>query len=108
MLEKFVRFINHSPTVFHAARVIGAQLAEADFTPLTEKEKWKLEPGKGYFVMREDTLIAAFRMPTKKPTASTILASHIDSPALKIKPQPEIDSHGIGQFGTELYGGPLL
>ncbi len=108
MLEKFVRFINHSPTVYHAAREIGTRLAEADFTPITEREKWKLEPGKGYFVMREDTLLAAFRLPTKKPTDSVLLASHIDSPALKIKPQAEISSHGIGQFGTEIYGGPLL
>lgn len=108
MLDKFVRFINHSPTVYHAARAISARLAEADFTPLTEREKWKLEPGKGYFVMREDTLLAAFRLPTKKPVSATLLASHIDSPGLKIKPQPEVSSHGIGQFGTELYGGPLL
>lgn len=108
MLEKFVRFINHSPTVYHAAREIGARLAEADFTPLTEREKWQLEPGKGYFVVREDTLVAAFRLPKKKPLSTTLLASHIDSPCLKLKPQPEISSHGIGQFGTELYGAPVL
>ncbi len=108
MLEKFVQFLNRSPTVFHAAREIGVRLAEADFTPLSEKEKWLLEPGKGYFVVREDTLLAAFRMPTHKPISATLLASHIDSPALKVKPQPEISSHGIGQLGTELYGGPLL
>lgn len=108
MLEKFVHFINRSPTVYHAAREITAKLAEADFTPLGESEKWKLEPGKGYFVMREDTLVAAFRLPKKTPTSATLLASHIDSPALKIKPHPELSSHGIGQFNTEVYGGPLL
>jgi aspartyl aminopeptidase len=108
MLEKFVRFLNRSPTVYHAAREIGALLAEADFTPLSERERWKLEPGKGYFVIREDTLLAAFRLPKEKPISTTLLASHLDSPALKIKPQPESSSHGIGQFGTEVYGGPLL
>lgn len=108
MLEKFVHFLNRSPTVYHAAREITTQLAEADFTPLSEGERWKLEPGKGYFVVREDTLVAAFRLPKKTPTSCVILASHVDSPALKIKPQPEICSNGIGQFGTELYGGPLL
>ena len=108
MLEKFVHFLNHSPTVYHAAREIGVRLAEADFTPLYEGEKWKLESGKGYFVQREDTLIAAFRLPKKFPVSSTILASHIDSPGLKVKPHPEVSSHGIGLFGTELYGGPLI
>lgn len=108
MLEKFVQFLNRSPTVYHAAREIGARLAEADFTPLSEREKWKLEAGKSYFVVREDTLVAAFRLPKNKPESCTLLASHLDSPALKVKPQPELTSHGIGQFGTELYGGPLI
>lgn len=108
MLEKFVNFLNRSPTVYHAAREVATALAEADFTPLTEGEKWKLEAGKGYFVVREDTLVAAFRLPKEKPVNTVLLASHIDSPALKIKPQPEITSHGIGQFGTESYGAPLL
>ena len=108
MLEKFVRFVNRSPTVFHAAQEIEAALAEEDFTPLSEGEKWDLEPGKGYFVTREDAAVAAFRLPQGKPVSATVLASHLDSPCLKIKPQPEVSSQGIGQFGTELYGGPLL
>ena len=44
-LEKFVSFIDRSPTVYHAAKEIAARLAEADFTPLAEGEKWTLEPG---------------------------------------------------------------
>src|SRR5690606_10229443 len=36
------------------------------------------------------------------------LASHIDSPCLKIKPTSEHFSHGVGQLGTEVYGGPLF
>lgn len=108
MIEDFVKFISRSPTAYHAAKEITNRLAEADFTPLSEKERWKLELGKGYFVIREDALVAAFRIPKKIPNAATILASHTDSPALKLKPRPEITSHGIGLFGTEVYGGPLL
>ncbi|HSX26094.1 MAG TPA: M18 family aminopeptidase [Chlamydiales bacterium] len=108
LLEDFVRFIHRSPTAYHTAREIANRLAEADFTPLTEQERWKLELGKGYFVMRQDVLVAAFRIPKKVPHFATVLASHTDSPALKIKPHPELSSHGIGQFGTEVYGGPLL
>lgn len=108
MLETFIRFINRSPTVYHAAREISALLDEAEFTPLYEKEKWKLEPGKGYYVQREDTLLAAFRLPPQTPTSTTLLASHIDSPGLKIKPQPEISNQGMTLLGTEIYGGPLL
>lgn len=107
-LLDFHKFLSRSPTVFHAAREIANRLAEADFTPLTEGERWKFEPGKGYFIIRGDALVAAFRMPKKAPVSATILASHIDSPCLKLKPHPEMTNHEIGQFGTEIYGAPLL
>lgn len=105
MLEKFVRFLNRSPTAYHASKEISQILAEADFTPIYEGEKWELEPGENYFLMREDTLIAAFKLPKKEPKSCTILATHVDSPALKIKPQAE---HDEGRLNTESYGGPLL
>jgi aspartyl aminopeptidase len=47
-------------------------------------------------------------MPQKTMTHSVILASHTDSPALKIKPQPDSLTKEISQLGTEVYGGPLL
>ena len=107
-LEDFTRFIARSPTAFHAAREITIRLAEADFTPLSEGERWKFEPGKGYFIQKDDALVAAFRIPKKAPAAAVILASHVDSPALKIKPHPELSTQAIGQLGTEVYGAPLL
>lgn len=107
-LETFLKFLNRSPTMFHAAREIANGLAEADFTPLTEGERWKLEPGKGYFICRGSSLIAAFRIPKRAPVSATLLASHLDSPCLKIKPCPEMTTHAIGQFSTEVYGSPIL
>lgn len=108
MIDSFVRFLARSPTVYQASREIGVRFAEEDFTPLSEKENWKLEAGKSYFFTRDDTLLVAFRIPKKKPKNAIILASHTDSPALKLKPQPELSSQNIGLLGTENYGGPLL
>ena len=105
MLEKFVHFLNRSPTVYHASREVGSMLAEADFTPIYEGEKWDLNPGESYFVIREDTLIAAFTLPKKKPSSTIIIATHIDSPALKIKPEAHAEP---GRLYTEAYGAPLL
>lgn len=107
-MEKILEFLNSSPTVYHAAKEISSALTKAGFIALSEGDKWKLEEGKEYFVAREDTLIAAFRLPKKKAHSAVILASHIDSPGLKIKPRPEIFNHGIGQLATEIYGAPLL
>lgn len=107
-IQPFVQFLNRSPTVYHAAQEIAQQLKQAGFLPLHEHDRWKLEWGKSYFLVRQDTLVAAFRMPKSALQAATILANHIDSPALKLKPQAEIQSQGIGQLGTEVYGAPLL
>ncbi len=108
MLEPLINFLDRSPTPYHAAEQIETLLAEGDFTPLKEGEKWELEAGKGYFVTREGALVCAFRLPKNDPSHAVLLASHIDSPALKIKPQPEMESLGVGRLGTESYGAPLL
>ncbi len=107
-LEPFVQFLEKSPTTFHAAKEIIKSLTESGFIPLSEKDKWSLQPGKSYFVCRDASLVAAFRVPHKTPKSATLLASHLDSPCLKIKPRPEQTSHGIGQLGTEIYGAPIL
>ncbi len=101
----FVRFLKSSPTAYHAAREIRERLSFAD---LHEKDRWKLEPGKSYCVTRGDSLVVAFRLPKKTAEKGVLLASHLDSPALKLKPHPESSSHDIGLLGTENYGAPLL
>ncbi len=105
---KFLDFLTKCPTAWHAAKEIGEQLKKSGFHPLLEKDAWKLESGKSYFVEREGALIAAFRLPKKAPMSAILLASHTDSPALKVKPEPDILTKEIAQIGTEVYGGPLL
>src|SRR5690242_19759416 len=104
----FFRFLQKAPTAWHAAKEISTALAEKDFVPLSERERWKLEKGHSYFVQREGALLAAFKLPKKVPTGAVILACHTDSPALKLKPQPDVLTKEISQLNTEVYGGPLL
>ena len=104
----FFRFLQKAPTAWHAAKEISTALAEKEFAPLSERERWKLEKGHSYFVQREGALLAAFRLPKKTPTGAVILACHTDSPALKLKPQPDVLTKEISQLNTEVYGGPLL
>ena len=105
---KFLNFLEESPTVWHAAEAIAKRLKQAGFAPLLEQDAWRLEPGKCYFLIREGALVAAFRLPDAAPKEAILLASHTDSPALKIKPTPDLAHHEISQIGTEVYGGPLL
>lgn len=104
----FLEFLKKSPTVFHAADEIVHRLKRAGFSEIKEKDKWKLVPGHGYFVLRESSLVAAFRIPKNTPTSTVILATHIDSPCLKLKPHSELFNQKIGELNTEVYGAPLL
>lgn len=107
-MNDFLPFLQKSPTVFHAAEEIVHQLKKKGFVSLDETTRWNLHPGKGYFVLRGGSLLAAFRMPKKEIVSATILATHIDSPGLKLKPRPHLATQQISQFGTEVYGAPLL
>ncbi len=100
-------FLERSPTSWHAVQQMGNRLASCDFSPLDEQEPWVLEPGKKYFVCRGGSF-CAFILPYHKPIRSCLLASHTDSPGLKLKPQPGIFKQNMGLLGVETYGSPLL
>jgi len=104
----FLSFLKKSPTVYHAAEEIVARCKKAGFIELNEGDRWKLAPKQGYIVTRSGSLVAAFRTPKELPSSAVLLATHIDSPCLKLKPQAEQIQHGISELGLEVYGAPLL
>ncbi len=107
ILSDFKAFLDQSPTAWHAVSQLGNRLAVCDFSPLSESEKWKLEPGKKYFVSRGGAL-CAFVLPQAKPQRAVVLASHTDSPSLKLKPRPFFQKENMSLLGVEVYGSPLL
>ncbi len=105
-----LKFIDNSPSAFHAVKSIKDQLASFDFERLDEKQKWTLKPGARYYVIRDDSSIIFF-VAGIKPLTDTgykILGAHTDSPGLKIKPNPVINKDGLIRLGVEVYGGPIL
>lgn len=106
VVKDLCKFLDQSPTSWHAVREAAHRLASAGAIALDEGAKWKLEKNKRYFVVRDGS-ICAFSLP-KQPEKMTIVAAHTDSPALKLKPNPEIVVEPIHLLETEIYGGPLL
>lgn len=107
ILEDFKAFLENSPTSWHAVREMGNRFALRDFTPLHENERWHLELGKKYFIVRGGAL-CAFSLPNAHVQKAVILASHTDSPALKLKPSPTFRVQNMDLFRVEPYGAPLL
>ncbi len=107
LLDDFCEFLENSPTSWHATLEMGNRLASLDYTPLNLDEKWKLEKGAKYFVIHDGSMIA-FALPEAKPEKMALMTAHTDSPALKLKPNPEIHKQNMEFLGVEIYGSPTL
>lgn len=105
-----LNFIEKSPSLYHVIENFKNMLLETGFTQLTEKESWNLEKGGKYFVTRGGTTIIAFKVPEKEFANFQIVASHSDSPAFKLKANPELEKEGhylslnIEKYGGMIYG----
>ena len=107
--EELLRFIENSPTAFHAVEEISRRLTEEGFSRLDECAEWRLVWGGKYFVTRNQSSVIAFRMPREMPQQAIITASHTDSPMFKLK--HEYNSPAFGKYlrlNTEVYGGTIL
>ncbi|GAA1483590.1 M18 family aminopeptidase [Brachybacterium fresconis] len=103
-------FVTASPSSFHAVRESVRRLGQAGFTALEETAPWSAADVAGdRYVVRDGSLIA-WSTPTSADATTPwrIVGSHTDSPALKLKPNPELGAEGLAQVGVEIYGGPLL
>ncbi|WP_087485705.1 M18 family aminopeptidase [Brachybacterium massiliense] len=103
-------FVTASPSSFHAAHEAARRLEAAGFTALLETDAWDAAAVAGdRFVLRDGSLIA-WSAPEGADFASPfrIVGSHTDSPALKLKPNPQLGAEDLSQVGVEIYGGPLL
>lgn len=106
--ENLFRFIESSPTAFHAVDVMRRLLEKAGYNSLLEGEKWKLRKGGKYYVSRNGSSLIAFRIPPADFRGFQIMASHSDSPCLKIKENPEITAEQVYvKLNVEKYGGML-
>ena len=107
--ESLLRFIENSPTAFHAVETISARLVKEGFTCLHEGDTWKLMPGEGYFITRNQSSVIAFRLPENTPELFLIAASHTDSPMFKLKSRSErVACEHYIRLNTEAYGGTIL
>ena len=107
MTEELLAFLETSPTCFHAVENISRILKDNGYTQLSEADPWNLQEGGKYFTSRNGSSLIAFQIPTRNYTGFMIGASHCDSPAFKVKENPEITAGGYVRLNVEGYGGML-
>lgn len=105
-----VRFIDASPSPFHCVAEARRRLEAAGFRELREADAWKTKAGAGYFVIRGDGSLIAFRVGSKSPVESGfhVVGAHTDSPNLRLKPRPGKVKEQCLLADVDVYGGVLL
>ncbi len=109
-IEDLLHFIDASPSPWHVVQTIEQRLQAAAFSALPEQDCWRLEAGGRYYVIRDESSIILFVV-GRRPLAQSgfrIVGAHTDSPGLRIKPNPVLDSDGLLRLAVEVYGGPIL
>ncbi|KAG1770024.1 peptidase M18 [Suillus occidentalis] len=109
--RRFIAFVNASPTPFHAVHNASVRLESSGFTKIREADDWEktLQPrGKYYFTRNQSSLVAFTIPPNWKPGAGlSIVATHVDSPNLRVRPISKREKIGYLQVGVETYGGGI-
>ena len=107
--KELMEFIDKSPSAFHVTANFAEMLKKNGYSQLNEQDKWNLLPGEKYYVTRNGSSIIAFCIPKNNKTSNfQIAAAHSDSPAFKIKENPEmVEDNRYLSLNVEKYGGMI-
>ena len=106
------RFIDDSPSPFHAVASAVALLDAAGFTNAATVGETpdRKSAAFGKFYRVQDGSITAWVVPEGAGATAPfrIVGAHTDSPNLHLKPEPNANAFGYRRLGVETYGGVLL
>lgn len=113
-IKPLLDFITNCPSAYHVAANILQQLQQAGAVLLEEGEDWQstLEPCRekgGCFVVKRGAALIAFQLPPASMLSDDLkmhlLATHSDSPTLKVKNEEITIAHQSALLHSEPYGG---
>lgn len=107
-MKQCIQYINRSTCPFLSIRNAVEILKDAGFQEITYGETWNFSSGK-YFLNLYDSFLMAFILPKSLSQIESIhlALAHDDSPAFKLKSNPDISKSGYHNLNVEMYGGML-
>ncbi|WP_350455092.1 M18 family aminopeptidase [Slackia heliotrinireducens] len=107
--QELIRFIEESPTAFHAVAAIRQRLDQAGFVYLSECDPWGVVPGGRYYTVRNGSSLVAFAVgESVRPDDFhfQMTAAHTDNCTYKVKAVPELEGpEEYLRLNVEAYGG---
>lgn len=109
---EFLKYVNASPSPYHATRQAIVRLTEAGFSEIREEESWigRVRSGGKYFVSRGGSSVVAFTCGKKFNKDSSyfkLVGTHTDSPCVRLAPNSKMISEGYHMAYIQTYGGGL-
>ncbi|WP_061301998.1 M18 family aminopeptidase [Clostridium botulinum] len=109
--KDLLNFINNSKSAFHGAYEVKSILDKEGFVEIKECDKWNLQNGGKYYVMKNESAIIGFEIGSGDIAEEgfRLIGAHTDSPGFRIKPHAEmtVEDHYV-KLNTEVYGGAIL
>jgi aspartyl aminopeptidase len=105
---ELIDFIDASPSPWHTVASAEVRLQAVGYIRLEEGERWQLNAGGRYYVVRGGASMIAFALGQQAEAGYRIIGAHTDSPGLRLKPKAGIASDGLMRLAVEVYGGPIL
>ena len=106
-LDRLFAFLRAGVTPWHAVAEAARWLEEAGYTRLEESDYWNLAPGGRYYVTRNGSSIAAWRVPEHGIGGWRMSISHSDNPGWRLKPAKSTVA-GCERLPVEGYGGMIM
>ena len=104
-MEKLLQFLETSYTAYQAVENAEKFLTEHGFQRLKESDRWTLKTGGKYYVTRGGSAVIAFTV--NEGNSYKVVASHTDSPCLKLKENPITSTEKYKKLNVEPYGGGI-
>ncbi|KAF5092856.1 hypothetical protein D0Z00_004373 [Geotrichum galactomycetum] len=112
--DKFLDFMNTSPTVYHAVNYLSKELEQAGFQKISERDSWSdiIPKGTKFYTTRNGSSLSAFVIGKnfKPGNGFGFIGAHIDALATKLKPfsiKEPVEGYnllGVAPYASSLSG----